>query len=585
MRLLLACTVHASLRGALLRTPDAAAGAPGVDFEEPRGTFVPKCQAMVHVKFEDYLPLGAITKVCEGAGNHAGCHAWGAELTALFRKQAEPGEYASWCGEFYDWFHERFADRCTSQCEQYACKPICAYADASAALAEEGAELDAQKQAVAASQQQLAALTRDKEAAAAAEVAAAEAETNSFNAIGKANLRRDAALRAYDEAAAKVATVEQEVVTASTALEAAESLEADADATSTAMRHAVDKAKLDKSIAMKAVQRGEKAVAAAAQKASASWQKLSALKKQSARDSAAYEAKVKAVAAAEKKHATQRASLEKRMKDAKAANQAKKAALAAQKKKVTQFSKTFDKKKAMPDSLSKLGAVAEAKKKLAVATSQKKVLTTEAGVLQRKVDDLMVALRLLKDAEDKNAKKKAPLPFAEQKLAKLEQQVFAAEGAQGAAKTANEAAEHDAKTAEAAVEAAAAGVASATDEAAAALAALGKAAKATATAAATQRGVQDRLTQVQWTLLDPAEAGLETTGKEVSAAKGALEAATADHAEAKGDLAAAKEAAAAEQEALDAILAKLSAAKEDLQKRKAALGAPPPVLLLGLRLR
>ena len=54
---------------------------------------------------------------------------------------------------FYDWFHERFASRCTHQCEKFACKPICLYHEQKQAIEQGEAELMVQDQAVYASQQ------------------------------------------------------------------------------------------------------------------------------------------------------------------------------------------------------------------------------------------------------------------------------------------------------------------------------------------------------------------------------------------------------------------------------------------------
>merc|ERR1719420_499786 len=537
-------SANASAR-ALLRVDATAEEAEEDVLADPREVFVPKCQAMVIVRFEDYLPIGAITKVCQDAGNHQGCHAWGDELTALFRAGAQPDEYATWCDKFYDWFHERFASRCTHQCEKFACKPICLYHEQKQAIEQGEAELMVQDQAVYASQQRVAELDRDLDSAEAVEKQAAAA-------------------------ALRVADAEAKVETSEAAVKAARDIEAAADQTNIEMQHAVGRAKNQRQIAIRGVQRMKGELQYARKQERASFQKLSALKEMQAKKQAAFETKSKAVAKAEEKQAKKRAGLSKRMRNAKAALKEKRAERVAAKKKVTELKEQLAVKKKRGE-----GGQKPLAKEIQVADSERKGYLVEEKVAQRKVDDLKVAMKLLSDAEKKTAKKKKPLAWQEENLAKIAQRIFAAEGDEASAEAGVTEAQPNLEAAQEAVAVATAGVQNATTEQAHTAQALGAASKAVQKAVKTQSFAEAAAEQAERAALAPAETGLELAAKEVSAAEAALEEANDEAREAKEEAVLAKANREEEQRALDEARADLEAEKQELADQREALGPKP----------
>merc|ERR1719420_388136 len=564
-------TVSANASARVLLRVDATAEEAEEDvLADPREVFVPKCQAMVMVRFEDYLPVGAITKVCQDAGNHQGCHAWGDELTTLFRAGAQPDEYATWCGKFYDWFHERFASRCTHQCEKLACKPICLYHEQAAAIEQSEAELYVQDQAVFASQQRVAELDRDLDSAEAAEKQAAAAAVRVSDVLATAQKRRDEARRTYDKAAARVADAESKVETSEAAVKAARDIEAAADQTNIEMQHAVDRAKNQRQIAIRGVQRMKGELQYARKQERASFQKLSALKEMQAKKQAAFETKSKAVAKAEEKQAKKRAGLSKRMRNAKAELKEKRAERVAAKKKVAELKGQLAVKKKRGE-----GGQKPLAKKVQVADSERKGHLVEEKVAQRKVDDLKVAMKPLSDAEKKTAQKKKPLAWQEENLAKIAQRIFAAEGDEASAEAGVTEAQPNLEAAQEAVAVATAGVQNATSEQAQTAEALGAASKAVQKAVKTQSFAEQAAEQAERAALAPAETGLELAAKEVSAAEAALEEANDEAREAKEEAVLAKANREEEQRALDEARADLEAEKQELADQREALGPKP----------
>jgi len=554
----------------LLRAEATAEEAEEDVLSDPREVFVPKCQAMVMVRFEDYLPIGAITKVCQDAGNHQGCHAWGDELTNLFRAGAQPEEYATWCGKFYDWFHERFASRCTHQCEKLACKPICLYHDQQAAIEQSEADLMVQDNAVMATQQRVAELDRDLDSAEAAEKQAAAAALRVSDVLSNAQKRRDEARRTYDKAATRVADAEAKVEASEAAVKVTRDLEAAADQSNTAMLHAVDRAKNAKQIALRGVQRMKQELQYARKQERTSFQKLSALKEQQAKKQATFEAKTKAVAKAEEKQAKKRAGLSKRMRSAKAALKEKREDRVAAKKKVAELKEQLAVKKKRGE-----GGQKPLAKKIQVADSERKGYLVQEKSAQRKVDDLKVAMRLLADAEKKTAKKKKPLAWQEENLAKLAQRIFAAEGDEAAAGSGVTEAQPNLEAAQEAVAAATAGVQNATSEQALTAQALGAASKAVVKAVKTAGFAETAAEQAERAALAPAETGLELAAKEVAAAEAALEEANDDAREAKEEAVLAKASRDEEQRAFEDARADLAAAQQELVDQREALGSKP----------
>lgn len=579
MRLIVACTlVHALLRASLpvrveppqllalhALTPGLAAGS---WLDDPRGTFVPHCQSVVHVAYEDYLPLSAIEQVCTDVGNHAGCHAWGDKLTAVFKSGAGPDEYVAWCGGFYDWFHTRFSSRCTTQCEKYACYPICAYADSVAKIDTEEAEIARRDMVVNEISGRVTMLTRELDNLNQTEQRALQMTVRGTNNLGTMSERRDAARRTYDAAQSRFDALKQRVLAAESALETTRDIEEAADSASVAAGRAVDQAGLQQRMAGKAVVRNQQAWQSAFDTNKQTWSSVQALRQQVTKVNATLTAKKANVAKAEERHAVTRTNLQKRMQNAKQALQATRAERAALKEELDILNKRMA-------SLGGPKAKMPVKKQIKAANMQQRMLGEEEKMKVRQVGDLKVAMKLLSEAEKATANKARPLKYGQVNLAKLEQKVFAAEGAHQEAKIKLEDTGVQLEGLQAAEASAADDLANYTANADVAGKALVVAGKATKKAVITKKLAAEAVMFANKGELAPAEAGLELAGKEVATAQEDLESAISDHAEAKAALEAGKAAKEKEERALAAQKEEIAGALEELNKRREELGPPP----------
>lgn len=110
---------------------------------DAKPTFVADCQSVVAMRFEEYLPTAAIRAICETVDRRTECVEHADKLVATFRSGT--GDYATWCGDFYDWFQEQHGDLCPTQCSKFMCKPKCAWLAHIAELDEAEAELIAKE--------------------------------------------------------------------------------------------------------------------------------------------------------------------------------------------------------------------------------------------------------------------------------------------------------------------------------------------------------------------------------------------------------------------------------------------------------
>jgi len=400
--------------------------------EDPRDTFIPHCVGVVRVRFIEYLPLSAIESVCEEAGNHAGCHAWAEDLKTIFNNHqwnhGEEGDrdnhyddYSEWCGGFYDWFHERFSDRCASQCHKLACKPICEYEDKAKAFDDEKIELSKQEVVVANAVARMMEITADSKRLNQS-LTSAERKVERVNmTLNAAEKRRDEASRALGDSQALVLKRQRQLENATAALESAEVGLENNEAQETTSRHSLESKEVQLNIDEKAVDRASAKLERARRAFAEEDEKLRGLQDKHRTDAAAAAAIMEEIAAEQKDNAKAEADYGQRTKEAKTALEEAEADLKEVQERAAYLSAELMKP-------ADLGHLAGLQAKLAAARTEEPVLKAEVDTAQRQYNDLELAMKLVGDAKKVTDRKLQDHGFAEDKLEKLDDAVLDAGG-------------------------------------------------------------------------------------------------------------------------------------------------------------
>jgi len=389
--------------------------------EEPRDDFVPRCQQIVHVQYEDYLPLTAIDSVCEDVGNHAGCLAWKGKLVETFRAVSDAEAYGQWCGGFYDWFHERFGDRCATQCEKLACKPFCAHHEDVVKLEKEDTELFLRSQALEEAQAEVDALQRDLEDRTYDVKNANQTLERAITEINRTNDLSDAEGRKYNDAVAKSYSRTEQLANMSSALDTAEVSLSGAERAHMVMEQALQMAeqKLDQARADEGRIR-EGALSNTLISAAEKKDKLHQLHEEQERDEAEHNATSTHVEKEETEHAETREELEARMdKDEKEMKRIQDAR--------TRLQQTMVDINTQMLSATTAEGRAAAMKSLTKAKMDDGTLGMEESIQQDKIETNMIAMKILSDAESETAALKRPVPLLAKDIQKRSMEILAAE--------------------------------------------------------------------------------------------------------------------------------------------------------------
>lgn len=95
---------------------------------EAQADFVRRCQVVVTVSDDKFLPLQPLDRFCQTTDAAVECKL--AVGQRLKETHARDGDMGKFCGAVYDWFQGKYGMKCPQQCRKLQCKSTCMWLDA-----------------------------------------------------------------------------------------------------------------------------------------------------------------------------------------------------------------------------------------------------------------------------------------------------------------------------------------------------------------------------------------------------------------------------------------------------------------------
>merc|ERR1719409_2038828 len=103
--------------------------------------FVRRCTVVVTVSDDKFLPVEPLDRFCQTTDAAMECRLKVGER--LKRTHARQGDMGRFCAAVYDWFQEKYGNKCPNQCRKLQCRSTCMWLDAKRNLNTENEQIKA----------------------------------------------------------------------------------------------------------------------------------------------------------------------------------------------------------------------------------------------------------------------------------------------------------------------------------------------------------------------------------------------------------------------------------------------------------